>query len=352
MPTGVMETLADLLAKAYAREADPDVHDRLGEGLERLFWHWIEGGEAERVQVFLASLQQSAVGRDADWRLRALEGLRERLGSPERLARVLAQGTAFNPQIAQVRLQPYLRILGPSAAPLLLDRLWDEPSREARRRLLEALRTCHPTEEADLLEHLTSLDGPTVRNALLLLAEVAPPSRATDLAPFVEQPDAPVALAAIRALGRLGGPEAEAVLVPLLRARDPLRRLEAIHALGEARAVGAVPALLALLKKLKGDEDPAQEPLKLRLLEVLGSLGSPEAVPVLSEFLARHRRFFRMRQEPLPVREAALRALARIERPEAEAALKAILDPEPPGPDRERLQALRAELRDRSLRVR
>lgn len=340
MPTAIVDELMELLSRSYGREKDPEVHQHFSKALEHVLWFLMESGDLQKAFTHFVGLQDvvTELSLPAAWKEQATAELLQRLGTPERLDKVLSLLFHLERSEAVAQVHPFLAILGPSAANHLVERLSQESDRSRRGRLLEALKACGPVAEAPLLESLRSGEWFVVRNALIVLAEVAGPERVPDLEAFLDHGDARVRLAAVRTLGRIGGRAAESALGRLLQRPDAELQLEALFLLDELKARNAAPALLELLKTSKGKTRPGLEGVREKTIEVLGHLGVPAAIPVLTELLMRHKGFFRDSREPLPVRIAALRALFALGSVEGQEALAKAMAIEPAGPEREALQ--------------
>jgi len=340
IPAAILDELMETLSRAYGREKDPEVHQHFSRALEHLLWFLVESGEPQKAHANFAGLQDvvTELSLPAAWKEQATMELLQRLGTPERLDKVLSFLFHLDRSEAAARVHPFLAMLGASAANHLVERLSQETDRGRRGRILEALKACGPVAEAPLLESLKSSEWFVVRNALIVLAEVAGPERVSDLESFLDHGDARVRLAAVRTLGRIGGRGAEAALLRVLQRPDVEAQLEVLFILDELKARNAVPALLELLKTTKGKTRPGLEAVREKTLEVLGHLGSSGAIPVLADLLMRHKGFFHDNREPLPIRIAALRALYALGSVEGQEALAKALATEPAGTEREALQ--------------
>ena len=345
MPSATLDELMELLSRAYGREKDPEVHQWIAKAVEHMLWFWVEAGDPKMTHTLFTELQDvvTELSLPAPWKSQATVDLLGRLGSPERLNKVLDQLFLLDRQEALHKIHPYLRMLGASAANHLVERLSEEPDRGRRAALLEALKSCGQVAEAPLLDSLKSHEWFVVRNALIVLAEVAGPERIPDLQSFLLHPDARVVGSAIRAIGRIGGRHAENALIPLLNHRNPSLQMEVLFTLNDIKSKQAVPALIELVKGGKGRLKPEQERIREKALEMLGQLGSPSAIPALQELLARRRGFFREGKEPLPIRVLALKALLRLESQEAQQVIDRVFKEEPKGPEREALEAALTE---------
>lgn len=337
MPQGAAEVLEGILAKAWAAERDPDVHGRLALATETMAWFEASQGEALRARAFVVSL--GVASPDAPWKATALNEMLQRLAAPGRMAHLLTLLQGMEKTQAATRIHPLLKLLGTPAADFLVERLAEEGDRLRRARLLEALRSCGQTAEGPLLDALHASEWFVVRNALIVLGEVSGPDRLADVQPLLHHKDARVVRAAIRAVAHLGGTRAEGAILRLLDHKDLEIALEVLFSVQESGSRNAIPALLDFLKRC-----PSRRAEHLRLkekaLEVLGCLGSPSVIGVLVEHLERKRSLFGDKTEPLSVRTAALQALLALDTAEAQGAVVRVLTKEPPGPDREAMEAL------------
>jgi HEAT repeat protein len=340
MPAPVMKELMDILARAYSREKDPEVHRWFSLGVEHLLWFWVQEGSPERAEALFSELQDivTELSLPAPWKEKATLDLLGRLGSPERIDQVLLQLFQLDREAAAVRVHPYLRMLGSQASNHLVERLWEEKDRARRGRLLEALKDCGQTAEAPLLESLKSSEWFVVRNALVILGDIASPESLPDLLATLKHPDPRVVRAAVLAVGRLGGRQAEAALIPLVSHRDPATQMEVLFALADMKAKNAVPALVELCR-LRGRLKPAQERVREKAVEILGKLGSPTAIPALEALLVRKKGFFGESREPAAVRILAFRSLLALGMAEALRAADLALSVEPPGEERDAFMA-------------
>jgi HEAT repeat protein len=342
MSPALMDELMEILARVFGREKDPAVHQSISKAVEHILWFWVEKGNPAKTFTLFSTLQDvvSELSLPAPWKAQATADLLIRLGAPDRLNKVLTQLFSTDRQEAATRIHPYLRMLGPSAANYLVERLGDEPYRARRAHLLEALKACGQVAEAPLLESLKAEEWFVLRNAVIVLGEIAGPERIHDLLPLLHHPDSRVAGATIRAVGRLGGRPAEGFLIPLLGHRDPGIQTEVLFILNEMGAKQAAPALIDLVKKEgKGKLKAEQERVREKALEVLGNLGYVSALPVLVELLSRRRSFFRDVREPLTIRIAALKAMLRLNTLESQEAVHNVLQAEPKGSEKEALTA-------------
>lgn len=187
----------------------------------------------------------------------------------------------------------------------------DEASREAYARAVEAMGML-------AVAYLgTRAAGELVepaRAAATLLGFVGLPGAVAVLGAPARHADAGVRRAAIDSLARLGGSDAARLVVGALRDADPLVRFEAA---GGVARLGARAFAGIVLGRLKEEPDDG---VVVALVETLGRLKEPRAVPQLAELARGAGGVFRRR--PLALRVAAIRALAHIGTSEALAAIE------------------------------
>ncbi len=119
-----------------------------------------------------------------------------------------------------------------------------------------------------------------------------------------------------------------------MKETDPGALEEVLFALGQLRSVAGLPAIAEFAQDRR-----AQEKLRIKGIQTLGAIGSPEALAPLGE-LVRRRGFF-AGTESAPLRLAAARALVDLGTPAALALLRSVLEAEPRGEFREALTGLK-----------
>jgi len=159
-----------------------------------------------------------------------------------------------------------------------------------------------------------------VRDAVVMLGEIGG-ARAVELVTSaLADTDPRVRVEALRALAKLGDADAGRLALGFLDDADASVRLAAAVAAGR---LGLARALRPLLNLLEKEEDPHNRVL---LLQALGELGDPGAVPTLEKHAAPSR----FAKADTEVRVAAYRALHRIGTPRArEVAQRAANDKDP-----------------------
>ena len=102
---------------------------------------------------------------------------------------------------------------------------------------------------------------------------------------------------------------------------DAKFKLSLIEALGNLKAADIVPDLLDILTTRPFVTSAARTLIEEKNCVALGAIGSPEAIPALSE-IAESKSFLRIRAYPEKVKAAAARALESIRKKQAEATPK------------------------------
>jgi len=203
-----------------------------------------------------------------------------------------------------------LGALGERAVPAMFDAYVAAPDDVARELWAKALQSAGAAAVRHLAERATSDRVEAARAAATLLgASGAPVAAVPALAPLLRHADPGVRRAATAAAVRLGGGEAGRLVISALRDRDAGVRLEAARGAAQLgdRSSGAI-----LLGRLKEEGDEA---VSLALVEALGRVQEPRAVPALADLAREAGGMFHRR--PLAVRLAAIRALVSLGTPEA-----------------------------------
>ncbi|MDP2876106.1 MAG: HEAT repeat domain-containing protein, partial [Holophaga sp.] len=261
-----------------------------------------------------------------EWKVKAVRDLLMRLASPPNLAGLvpLLHEEAGHTSIPQ--LHALLTLMGRPAAQSVVACLEIEEDANRRSHLMEALRAIGRNAVPALLDALTSSEWRLVCDALVVLAEIGHRPAFPNVVMVLGHAEARVRSAAIRTAVALGEPSdvAEA-LAQLLQETTSGTQLECLTVLGELKCSSAAPGVINLLSGLKSASGDAAR-VRLRAVEVLGYLNSPEALPVL-QALFRKRSLLSAR-EGSAIRLSAVKALATLDTREARETLALVLDQE------------------------
>ncbi|MCK7508274.1 MAG: HEAT repeat domain-containing protein [Desulfobacterales bacterium] len=126
-------------------------------------------------------------------------------------------------------------------------------------------------------------------------------------------------LEALKSIYQIGGKQRGLLLLSVLPKADDQFKLNIIETLGNAKCAEAVPNLLDLLKKPSLMASQLQIDLQEKICVALELIGSPEAIPALSE-IAESKSLLRLRAYPEKVKYAAGSALESIRRKQKQAA--------------------------------
>jgi HEAT repeat protein len=150
-----------------------------------------------------------------------------------------------------------------------------------------------------------------LRNLAFILGHIGNETNANILQPLLLHDNSKVRMEALKSVFQIGGKQRGPLLLSVLPKADEQFRLNIIETLGNAKCAEAVPNLLELLNKRSLIASQSQSDLQEKICTALGLIGSPEAIPALSE-IAESKSFLRLRAYPEKVKHAAGRALKSI----------------------------------------
>jgi HEAT repeat protein len=165
-----------------------------------------------------------------------------------------------------------------------------------------------------------------VRNAVMLLGEINHKAAFEDVALALGHRDPRVRRAAIQASMQLGdAEEASAAIAELLPKTEPVTQLDCLAALAELKSPLSVRTITDLLQNAKGTADEVTR-IRLRAVEVLGLIASPEAIEPLQDLFKK--KGFLGGRETTAMRLAAAKSLAAINTRESREAIAMAMDQE------------------------
>ena len=237
----------------------------------------------------------------------------KRLTKPAMLQAVVADLVRSPDEHARAKV--VLARAGEEGADAVIERLAAEEGRKARLLFFDVLVQLQagvPT----LLHMLGDARWYVARNAAALLGEMQARDAEKPLMGLVHHDDERVRHAAIVALMRLGTPRSMTTIQEGLRDRAPQIRMQAAAAL-VGRKESNITALL-----LRALDEERDEEVTAAFLLALGRLGTPDAVARLIATAEPEKGLFR--RKPVPLRVAAVQALAEVGTDQAAAALRAL----------------------------
>jgi HEAT repeat protein len=333
LPAEAEKLLRRGLPKPFVNETEPAIHRFIQEALLEMVLVWLEHGElaqgTQAVEGLRARMEREAAR--APWKTEAMAALEAGIRSPRgREAGVQALFRVDKEELAE-KVEPYLAYQGAPMAARLVERLETEPDRVWRGRIMDGLRAMGALALPPLDAALKSDQWFLVRNVMGLLSDIGTAAQVPKVLPLLRHSEPRVSRSAVRAVWRLGGASAETHLLNALKDAEFGTQLEILFALGQIKGRATAPVLLAL-----GSDRAMPERGRVKVLDALAGLATADQIPSLTE-LARKKGLFGSNAEPLPIRAAAIKALASIAAPEAAQAVKRILDGESKGADRDTL---------------
>lgn len=207
---------------------------------------------------------------------------------------------------------PLLKRVGDQAARELLVLLEKEPVAARRLRILQVVKLLGRSAAEALSEKISDPQWYVVRNAVLAMAELADPALLDRLEPALSHPDERVQQAAVSAALKTQSPLRGLPLARALPSLKPAVLETVLDDLLVLKEPQAVPYLERLLRQSGTDARPH---LLQKAVAALWAIGTEDAAYSLAHCAT----------QPtlgLPLRQAALRALARLELPAARQALE------------------------------
>ena len=320
-----------ILVAAHDRlraDTDPRVAQWCAQALEAVLSRWIGSRNFHGVHDEMMALGELAYGPAPalPWQGQLVRDLLARVASPANIALLLP--TLHNEEggFPIPMLHSILALMGTPAASCLASWLEFEEDPARRDALVDGLQAVGRRAVPVLKECLASPRAFLVEHALDLLGKAGDPRVLPEVLLAISHHDPQVRQAAVRAGVALAGPTATAKAVadalPLAREAAQLDYLAILGELGEAVAA---PAVIRLLQPGHTQGDQAQR-IRLRVVETLGLIPSPEAVAPLQELFEKKGLF--KGRETLGVRLTAARALAGFNTREARESMALALETE------------------------
>ena len=208
--------------------------------------------------------------------------------------------------------------LGRQAINDALDQLRNTVDSDIRVKLMHLI-TAAKSKAVPLVAARIKKDEPWyyLRNIAYLLGHMGNEDSARTLSALLNHRNIKVRHEALRSIQRIGGAQKASLLLSGLAQTDEEFKISLIEALGQAKADIAVNPLLDLLKSRPLMSSAARTTLEEKICAALGAIGSPDAIPYLSE-IAESKSFLGIRSYPDKVKSAAAKALVILRRKVAE----------------------------------
>lgn len=155
-----------------------------------------------------------------------------------------------------------------------------------------------------------------LRNLAYILGHIGNESSAGALQPLLLHENKRLRLEALKSIYKTGGNERAHILLSVLPQADDFFKINIIETLGNAKCVEVVPELLKMLKKRRSVAPALRADLEEKICVALGSIGSPQALPVLSKIA--NSLSFRIRPYAVKIKIAAGIAVVSIRKKQEE----------------------------------
>ena len=208
--------------------------------------------------------------------------------------------------------------LGDITLKRMLDALQEDIDSNERVRLMHLIIGAGP-RAITLVQECIHKDAPWyyLRNMAYILGQIGNEESAGSLQPLLKHENDRLRHEALKSITRTGGKRRGHLLITALSGADEKFKLSIIEALGNAKAADIVPDLLDILTTRPFVTTAVRTIMEEKICVALGAIGSPEAIPDLSE-IADAKSFFNIRSYAKTVKAAAARALASIRNKQAE----------------------------------
>jgi hypothetical protein len=197
----------------------------------------------------------------------------------------------------------------------LMDLVKDVKDSDERVRIIHLIRKLGHKSIPAIKERISNINAPWyyLRNLAYILGHVGNETSAYILHPLLLHKNEKVRMEALKSVYNTGGNQRGQLLLTILPQADDELRLNIIEMLGKLKFTNAVVNLLDILKNKSLTSKDDHFTLQVKVCDALGAIGSPEAIPLLSE-ISESKSFLGIGSYPTEVKYAAKRALASIDR--------------------------------------
>jgi hypothetical protein len=313
LPSTTLEEFAVVLYEILGSYPWPiEEADGLARALITVIASYLKSGDLKSIDFLLDRLKElEAQGRCSPGFVSSVVGG----GVTDKGLMQLLEGVGRTSAVEMARIQEFLSTVRMWVLPSLLQLLADSPDRAVRRGLLNLLKEGGGVPGPLLLPYLRDSRWWVARNAVQLVAESRDETLIDELERLTRHPEVRVQREVVRALGALGGPRAVLLLSKALSSDDSSVRALAASGIGRMGGREHEALVLAQVNARDFESRPPEEIGDF--LTALAALGKERAVPVLKRLSGRKM----LGSRSMPVRVAAVKALATIPGPAAEAVL-------------------------------
>jgi HEAT repeat protein len=270
--------------------------------------------EAIPIMQIFSNLSTGTLKKDDKVREASLEVLRN-LASEDNI-KILLKEFDSSEQDKETEADKILAGFGDIILKKLLDIVRDVSDSKERVRIIHLIEEMGQRAIPGIKDRI-NINAPWyyLRNLAYILGHIGNEASAYILHPLLLHKNERVRMEALKSISQTGGDQRGPMLLSVLPQADDEFKINIIEMLGKAKYTKAVPNLLDILKNKSSQSTSLQE----KICNALGTIGSPEAIPALSE-IAESKSFLGIRSYPVEVKYAAKRALASINRKQEEPA--------------------------------
>lgn len=150
-----------------------------------------------------------------------------------------------------------------------------------------------------------------------MIGQIGNEESARTIAPLLQHENPRLRQETLKSISRIGGSLKGKLLIAALSDADEEFKISLVEILGQSRDSDAVLPLLDLLRERPLIASATRQNLEEKICTALGFIGSPDAIPGLSE-IAETKSFLGLRSYPDRVKAAAARALVILRKKGAE----------------------------------
>jgi HEAT repeat protein len=266
--------------------------------------------EANPILDTISSIQSGKHSKDQNMQTMAVEALREL--AAEDLLDALFHEFKTNDQGKHKEAAKNLGRLGAAPMERLLNMLRESEDSDERVQILQIIFEIGALAAPAITARMKP-DEPwyVLRNLVYALGRIGSEAQVADLAPLLLHDNQKVQQEAIKSLQRIGGNARAGILLSVLPKASEHLKISIIEMLGTIRTPEAVPALVEMLRSKAVVVSSQKADLDEKICIALGNIGSEEALPALME-IAKPKGFFIVRSSPERVKIAAGKAVASI----------------------------------------
>ena len=243
----------------------------------------------------------------------------QQLTSPENLDILMAE-IASPASVSREGAGTVFAAMGDIAVHKMLDRLRETTDSDERVKMMHLIMAAK-NRALPLIAGRIKKSEPWyyLRNLAYMLGQIGNEEIARLLAPLLQNENPKLRQEVLKSIHRIGGQQKGPILLAALQQATDEFKAGIVEVLGQSKATDAVHGLLELLKERPLMPSASRLNLEEKICTALGLLGSPEAIPALSE-IAETKSFLGLRSYPDRVKAAASRALVILRRKTAESA--------------------------------